>query len=182
MNSDSSVDFDRIPILRRLKQRFKRSRSTRPGRPPSAAATTIVKDGGHDRSCPEHPNYDPFVSRRPFQKPHSLSSRLLDETELFDSSSSLSGLSTTIVTLHNLSMLLPQALVAILAAAAFMFVNRRFDSALFGGETKRDTDGIVWLFRATGVLAFVGSIVTRFFGETRWEESVRKRLNVKRWI
>ncbi|GAA5971975.1 hypothetical protein JCM3765_000616, partial [Sporobolomyces pararoseus] len=179
MNSDSSVDFDRIPILRKLKRRLKRSTSSSPL--PSRAHPSS-NDEPHHPTCPEHPNYDPFLTRRPFQKPHSLSSRLLDEGEFFDSSSSLAGLSTTIVTLHNLAMLLPQALIAILAAAAFKFVNARFDSSLFGGETKRDTDEIVWLFRATGILAFIGSIVTRFFGETRWEGSVRKRLNVKRWI
>jgi len=79
-------------------------------------------------------------------------------------------------------MLLPQALIAVLAAGVFKWINERYESSLFGGETKRDTDEIVWLFRATGVLAFIGCIVTRFFGETRWEGSVRKRLNVKRWI
>ncbi|GAA5998374.1 hypothetical protein JCM5350_005881 [Sporobolomyces pararoseus] len=180
MNSDSSVDFDRIPILRKLKRRLKSSSSS--STPLSHRSVPSANDKPHHPTCPEHPNYDPFLTRRPFQKPHSLSSRLLDEGEFFDSTSSFAGLSTTIVTLHNLAMLLPQALVAILAAAAFKFVNARFDSSLFGGETKRDTDEIVWLFRATGILAFIGSVVTRFFGETRWEESVRKRLNVKRWI
>ncbi|GAA5911919.1 uncharacterized protein JCM6883_000734 [Sporobolomyces salmoneus] len=189
MNSDSSVDFDRIPILRKLKRRFKRSRfssSSPSSSPPSTSKPpqnpSTKEDSSHHPSCTEHPNYDPFLSRRPFQKPHSLSSRLLDETELFDSSSSLAGLSTTIVTLHNLSMLLPQMLIALLAAGAFKFVNDHFDAKIFDGETKRDTMEIVWLFRATGALAFVGCVVTRFFGETRWEQSVRKRLNVKRWI
>jgi len=101
---------------------------------------------------------------------------------LSDPASSLAGLSTTIVTLHNLSMLLPQALIALLAAAAFKFVNERFDAEELGGETKRDTDEIVWLFRATGVLALIGSLITRFIGETRWEKSVREKLNVRRWI
>ncbi|GAA6018008.1 hypothetical protein JCM11491_000029 [Sporobolomyces phaffii] len=191
MNSDSSVDFDRIPILRRLKRHLKPRPSfpdpsipspAFPSNHPPSSNDSLSATNYHHPSCTEHPNFDPFEIRRPFHKPHSLSSRLLDEAEFSDHESSLAGLSTTIVTLHNLSMLVPQIVIATAAAAAFKFVNARYDAAAFGGETKRDTDEIVWLFRATGVLALGGCVVTRFFGETRWEETVRNRLNVKRWI
>jgi len=183
MNSDSSIDFDHIPIIGRIRRhRRKRAASISSAKPPSSSPPPSTSDYDHYSTCPEHPNYDPFDSDRPFQRPHSLSSRLLDDSELSDPASSLSGLSTTIVTLHNLSMLLPQALIALLAAAAFKFVNERFNAEELGGETKRDTDEIVWLFRATGVLALIGSLITRFIGETRWEKSVRKKLNVRRWI
>lgn len=182
MNSDSSIDFDHIPIIGRIRRHRRKRAAASSASKPASSPPPASSDYDHDSTCPEHPNYDPFDSDRPFQRPHSLSSRLLDDSELSDPASSLSGLSTTIVTLHNLSMLLPQALIALLAAAAFKFVNERFDAEELGGETERDTDEIVRLFRATGVLALIGSLITRFIGETRWEKSVRKKLNVRRWI
>ncbi|GAA6010524.1 hypothetical protein JCM10207_001345 [Rhodosporidiobolus poonsookiae] len=94
-----------------------------------------------------------------------------------DENGTTDSVPSAILTLHNLSLTLPQLLVAFLAFLAFTIYSS------IEGKQKTTTDQIwhetgevVWLFRAGGAAALAGAVAARWVEETdeeRWKARMR---------
>ncbi|GAA5910005.1 hypothetical protein JCM6882_008425 [Rhodosporidiobolus microsporus] len=159
--------------------------------PPLSPTTSLAHSLGHrylhrHRAPPASAPFPPSAIPRVF--PHSLfSTALLHRSNLIDASSSSScaghhprsdapAQASAILGLHNLSICLPQLVVAILTFVAFKIADKVGPMKGEDAETLRETLGVIWLFRASGVAALGGAVASLWLEETRAERDYRERL------
>lgn len=102
-----------------------------------------------------------------------------------DKPSSSGGAGGTILGLHNLSIVLPQFFVAIVAAGIFRLTSRASSRTLFyavsafadGGEGELGgEDDVVWVLRFGGLASALGIVASRFLEETASERRYRDKV------
>ncbi|GAA5826731.1 hypothetical protein JCM11251_002871 [Rhodosporidiobolus azoricus] len=117
---------------------------------------------------------------------HSLfSTALLHRSNIIDVSASRPGhqrlavetrQASAILGLHNLSICLPQLVLALLTFLAFTIADKVGPMRGESAATLRETLGVIWLFRASGIAALAGAVASLSLEETRAEKEYRKRL------
>jgi len=80
----------------------------------------------------------------------------------------------TVLGIHNLAIVLPQFLVAIISSAIFRVVDEQ--DADGGENTYLGRNGVAWVLRFGGLMALSGALVARMVPPTRTERQMRRRL------
>ncbi|TFL05952.1 major facilitator superfamily domain-containing protein [Pterulicium gracile] len=89
----------------------------------------------------------------------------------------------TILGIHNLSIVCPQFIVAVVASAIFKLADKSSvepsDLSTFeagGGTTYLGKNGVAWVLRFGGLCTLFGAVLTRMVAPTPTEKSMRRRL------
>ncbi|KAJ3554771.1 hypothetical protein NM688_g2936 [Phlebia brevispora] len=124
------------------------------------------------RSTPARPigsERDPLLRRRrSFEEHHDLTSAVVSETE------PLAG--GTILGIHNLAIVFPQFIVALVSSAIFRAVDAELDDDPTNHNTYYGKNGVAWVLRFGGLCALVGAAFARKVPPTRTEKQMRRRL------
>ncbi|EKM80157.1 hypothetical protein AGABI1DRAFT_38124 [Agaricus bisporus var. burnettii JB137-S8] len=121
----------------------------------------------------------PLIRRRSFHEP----SNVPPEVEEVTPSASLAG--GTILGIHNLSIVAPQFIVAIINSIIFRIVDGSKDDVRFGddvGEAYFGKNGVAWVLRFGGLCAIFGALATRTVGPTPTERDMRRHLGEMRLL
>ncbi|WVQ74375.1 hypothetical protein IAR50_003976 [Cryptococcus sp. DSM 104548] len=82
----------------------------------------------------------------------------------------------TIMGIHNLAIVFPQFIVAVVASLIFKAANSAADTDLPLLEADGGKDGVAWVLRFGGLMAFVGAAICRKVPPTKTEKAMRQRL------
>jgi len=83
----------------------------------------------------------------------------------------------TILGIHNLAIVIPQFLIALISSAIFRIVDQRQRAGPGGGEyLYYGKNGVSWVLRFGGLCAFVGAAISRRVPPTKVEKEMRWRL------
>lgn len=90
----------------------------------------------------------------------------------------------TIMGIHNLAIVFPQFIIAVVASIIFKLADSQpdiqptsvFTSVEGGGPHGQDKNGVAWVLRFGGLMAFVGALVSRKVPPTKTEKAMRRRL------
>jgi len=82
----------------------------------------------------------------------------------------------TILGLHNLAIVMPQFIVAIVTSVIFRIVDEASDSTVSGGNTYLGHNGVAWVLRFGGCCTLLGALVARMVPPTATERAMRRRL------
>ncbi|KAG8886526.1 hypothetical protein FRB97_003037 [Tulasnella sp. 331] len=87
----------------------------------------------------------------------------------------------TILGIHNLAIVIPQFLVALIASAIFRLADKAAHTELPGGPSGPTyvyygKNGVSWVLRFGGLCAFVGAAISRRVPPTKTEKEMRWRL------
>lgn len=83
----------------------------------------------------------------------------------------------TIMGIHNLAIVFPQFLIAIIASFIFQWADG--EGPITGGFVRRhhaQTSGVSWTLRFGGLMAIVGALICRKVAPTKTEKAMRRRL------
>lgn len=83
----------------------------------------------------------------------------------------------TIMGIHNLAIVFPQFLIAVIASLIFKWADG--ESPAIGGLLKRhhaQTSGVAWTLRFGGLMAIIGALICRKVAPTKTEKAMRRRL------
>lgn len=83
----------------------------------------------------------------------------------------------TIMGIHNLAIVFPQFLIAVIASLIFKWVDG--EAPATGGLVKQhhaQTSGVAWTLRFGGLMAVVGALICRKVAPTKTEKAMRRRL------
>ncbi|KAI0081691.1 MFS general substrate transporter [Panus rudis PR-1116 ss-1] len=82
----------------------------------------------------------------------------------------------TILGIHNLAIVFPQFIVAIVASAIFRAVDADVDNDPTNHSTYYGKNGVAWVLRFGGLCTLVGAVFARMVPPTRTEKEMRRRL------
>lgn len=84
----------------------------------------------------------------------------------------------TILGIHNLAIVIPQFLIALIASAIFRFADQARQETNPGGPeyVYYGKNGVSWVLRFGGVCAFLGAAISRRVPPTKTEKEMRWRL------
>ncbi|TCD70851.1 hypothetical protein EIP91_001542 [Steccherinum ochraceum] len=82
----------------------------------------------------------------------------------------------TILGIHNLAIVFPQFIVAIVSSAIFRAVDAEVDDDPTNHSTFYGKNGVAWVLRFGGLCALVGAVFARMVPPTRTEKEMRRRL------
>lgn len=90
----------------------------------------------------------------------------------------------TVLGIHNLAIVAPQFLVAVVNSIIFRIVDGSVtvNSGVGGGETYYGKTGVGWVLRFGGLCAFFGAFVARMVPPTPTERDMRRRLGEMRLL
>ncbi|PVG03619.1 MFS general substrate transporter [Serendipita vermifera] len=80
----------------------------------------------------------------------------------------------TILGIHNLAIVFPQFLIALVATAIFRIVDSKSDSN--PNDVYYGKNGVAWVLRFGGLSALIGAAFSRAVAPTRTEKEMRRRL------
>ncbi|THG97610.1 hypothetical protein EW026_g4422 [Hermanssonia centrifuga] len=122
------------------------------------------------RSTPARPvltEHEPLLRRRrSFEEHHDLASAP-------DADPVAGG---TILGIHNLAIVFPQFIVALVSSAIFHTVDADVDDDPHNHNTYYGKNGVAWVLRFGGLCAFIGAAFARKVPPTRTEKQMRRRL------
>ncbi|EJU06217.1 MFS general substrate transporter [Dacryopinax primogenitus] len=138
----------------------------RPGhaRVVSTPARLYQQDEATDRT--------PLIRRHSIAEPGPLSDMPMDYT------SSQPAAGGTVLGIHNLAIVFPQFVVALVASAIFKAVDSVTvapDDPTGGGYVYYGKNGVAWVLRFGGICAFVAALLTRRVPPTKTEKLMRRR-------
>ncbi|WVF66722.1 hypothetical protein IAT40_001464 [Kwoniella sp. CBS 6097] len=84
----------------------------------------------------------------------------------------------TIMGIHNLAIVFPQFIIAVVASVIFKLADQEPDiipSSGAGGEAA-GKNGVAWVLRFGGLMALVGALISRKVPPTKTEKAMRRRL------
>lgn len=110
------------------------------------------------------------TERQPLLRRHSLGPR--DEDEELAGAKPIAG--GTVLGIHNLAIVIPQFIVAIVASAIFKIVDAAEDPN--NHNTYLGKDGVGWVLRFGGLMTLAGAFVARMVPPTKTEKEMRRRL------
>ncbi|ODN76973.1 hypothetical protein L202_05536 [Cryptococcus amylolentus CBS 6039] len=82
----------------------------------------------------------------------------------------------TIMGIHNLAIVFPQFIVAVVASLIFKAANSAANTHSTLLEAGGGKDGVAWVLRFGGLMAFVGAAICRKVPPTKTEKAMRRRL------
>lgn len=82
----------------------------------------------------------------------------------------------TVLGLHNLAIVMPQFVVALVTSVIFRIVDGASDSEVTSGNTYLGHDGVAWVLRFGGCCTLLGALVARMVPPTATEKAMRRRL------
>ncbi|WVN90378.1 uncharacterized protein L203_105614 [Cryptococcus depauperatus CBS 7841] len=83
----------------------------------------------------------------------------------------------TIMGIHNLAIVFPQFIIAVVASVIFKLAEGEPEIQLISPETGNQAkDGVAWVLRFGGLMAFVGALISRKVPPTKTEKAMRRRL------
>jgi len=130
---------------------------------------------GHARnmSFPGHPRRDerqPLLRRRSFDEDYDYE----PPREEVISTAPIAG--GTILGLHNLAIVMPQFIVALITSVIFRVVDEAASSSVGENNTYLGHNGVAWVLRFGGCCTLVGALVSRMVPPTAAEKAMRRRL------
>jgi len=81
----------------------------------------------------------------------------------------------TILGIHNLAIVFPQFIIALVSSAIFHAVDADIDNDPSHHTTYYGKNGVAWVLRFGGLCALIGSMVARMVPPTRTEKEMRRR-------
>ncbi|KAH8105925.1 MFS general substrate transporter [Cristinia sonorae] len=82
----------------------------------------------------------------------------------------------TILGIHNLAIVFPQFIVALVASAIFRAVDAEVDNDPSNHSTFYGKTGVAWVLRFGGLCTLMGAVLARMVPPTRTEKEMRRRL------
>ncbi|KGB78516.2 solute carrier family 45 member 1/2/4 [Cryptococcus deuterogattii R265] len=87
----------------------------------------------------------------------------------------------TIMGIHNLAIVFPQFIIAVVASIIFKLADSQQPDVQptlpeTSGPHDQDKNGVAWVLRFGGLMAFVGALVSRKVPPTKTEKAMRRRL------
>lgn len=82
----------------------------------------------------------------------------------------------TVLGIHNLSIVLPQFIVALVASAIFKLSDSHIDEDTTTHDTYYGKNGVAWVLRFGGLCTLVGAVIARMVPPTRTEREMRRLL------
>ncbi|KAI0347164.1 MFS general substrate transporter [Trametopsis cervina] len=82
----------------------------------------------------------------------------------------------TILGIHNLAIVFPQFIVALVSSAIFRTVDSDIEGDPGNHNTYYGKNGVAWVLRFGGLCALFGAVVARMVPPTRTEKQMRRRL------
>ncbi|KAI0939227.1 hypothetical protein AcV5_000707 [Taiwanofungus camphoratus] len=82
----------------------------------------------------------------------------------------------TILGIHNLAIVFPQFIIALVASAIFRVVDADVDTDPSHHTTYYGKNGVAWVLRFGGLCALCGAAIARMVPPTRTEKEMRRRL------
>lgn len=107
--------------------------------------------------------------RQTLLRRHSLSPR--NEDDMADAQPVGGG---TVLGIHNLAIVMPQFLFAVIASAIFRIVDSTEDPN--NDNTYLGKNGVAWVLRFGGLCTLMGALVARMVPPTKTEKEMRRRL------
>ncbi|KAK4685424.1 solute carrier family 45, member 1/2/4, partial [Tremellales sp. Uapishka_1] len=80
----------------------------------------------------------------------------------------------TIMGIHNLAIVFPQFIIAVVASIIFKIVDGDSETAPTGDRAEKN--GVAWVLRFGGLCAFAGALMSRKVPPTKTEKAMRRRL------
>ncbi|KAK7695940.1 hypothetical protein QCA50_000579 [Cerrena zonata] len=102
--------------------------------------------------------------------------RSFDENDIDSNEQSQPVAGGTILGIHNLAIVFPQFIVALVASAIFRAVDAEIDDDPSNHTTYYGKNGVAWVLRFGGVCALVGAFVAQMVPPTKTEKEMRRRL------
>ncbi|GFZ42873.1 hypothetical protein JCM24511_00591 [Saitozyma sp. JCM 24511] len=81
----------------------------------------------------------------------------------------------TIMGIHNLAIVFPQFIIAIVASVIFKLADGEVGTT-DGSANPADKTGVAWVLRFGGLMALVGALISRKVPPTKTEKAMRRRL------
>lgn len=83
--------------------------------------------------------------------------------------------------IHNLAIVFPQFIIAVVASIIFKLADSQQPDIQptlpeTSGPHDQDKNGVAWVLRFGGLMAFVGALVSRKVPPTKTEKAMRRRL------
>ncbi|WVR04092.1 hypothetical protein IAU60_001091 [Kwoniella sp. DSM 27419] len=83
----------------------------------------------------------------------------------------------TIMGIHNLAIVFPQLIVALVAWLILKLADQESDiSPTSGGAEVKGKNGVAWVLRFGGLMALIGALISRKVPPTKTEKAMRRRL------
>ncbi|WWC87557.1 uncharacterized protein L201_002447 [Kwoniella dendrophila CBS 6074] len=85
----------------------------------------------------------------------------------------------TIMGIHNLAIVFPQFIIAVVASVIFKLADQEPDitpTSGGGAEGGEGKNGVAWVLRFGGLMALVGALISRKVPPTKTEKAMRRRL------
>ncbi|THH10078.1 hypothetical protein EW145_g1578 [Phellinidium pouzarii] len=139
----------------------------------SSAIGTHVRNHFRNASSPAQHRWVQDGERQPLIRRRSLGP-VDEDGELVDSQPIAGG---TVLGIHNLAIVMPQFIVAIVASAIFRAVDSTNDPN--DHNTYLGKSGVAWVLRFGGLCTLVGAFVARMVPPTKTEKDMRRRLDLE---
>ncbi|OCF30813.1 solute carrier family 45, member 1/2/4 [Kwoniella heveanensis BCC8398] len=172
---DTSSQTDTHPRQRGLNQP-PASAGAAPGYRPmhSRAASTPA---GPWRSQPVSPSRRDADERTPLTRSYSTADiEGAGESMEYTGSGPVAG--GTIMGIHNLAIVFPQFIIAVVASVIFRLADQEPDiiPSSGGGGESAGKNGVAWVLRFGGLMALIGALISRKVPPTKTEKAMRRRL------
>ncbi|KAL4242080.1 MFS general substrate transporter [Abortiporus biennis] len=82
----------------------------------------------------------------------------------------------TILGIHNLAIVFPQFIIALVSSAIFRIVDSEIEDDPLHHSTYHGKNGVAWVLRFGGLCTLVGAVFARMVPPTRTEKEMRRRL------
>lgn len=86
----------------------------------------------------------------------------------------------TILGIHNLAIVFPQFIVALVSSAIFQAVDADINDGTDSGTTYLGKNGVAWVLRFGGLCTLFGAVMCRMVPPTKTEKEMRRRLGEMR--
>lgn len=151
---------------------------------PFAIIMEVLKDGPPPppERRPSHTRVlsSPPVRRRPVAERQPLLRRRsfdeYNETGADDASPVAQMAGGTVLGIHNLAIVMPQFIVALVTSLIFRIVDGSAPEGGEGGNTYLGKTGVGWVLRFGGFMTLIGAILVRRVAPTPTEKAMRRRL------
>ncbi|KZT26861.1 MFS general substrate transporter [Neolentinus lepideus HHB14362 ss-1] len=88
----------------------------------------------------------------------------------------------TILGIHNLAIVFPQFIIALVSSAIFHYVDADVDDGPNNHNVYYGKNGVAWVLRFGGLCTLVGALIARMVPPTRTEKEMRRRLGELRLL
>lgn len=88
----------------------------------------------------------------------------------------------TILGIHNLAIVFPQFIIALVSSAIFRYVDADLDDDPANHSVYYGKNGVAWVLRFGGLCTLVGALIARMVPPTRTEKEMRRRLGEMRLL